>query len=403
MFSSSPPNRLPAAPLLALALAASGCGPDDPGAGPVEIPDSRVATRVYANVELDATSYDRFGNPFESAAAGDRAGAAEGAPAESGGRPPVPFVWEVPASWREVEPRSTFRFADFEVAGDARAECYATILDGAAGGVVSNINRWAENQLGLEPLTAEEIAALPRFPVLGAAAFLYEAEGTFSGMSGPPLEDARLMGLVVEDPQFTLFVKLTGPREIVLSQREAFFDFAASIQPRGRVEAVDDGNLADEPTPTAGESAGAGAEPAGDSYTFDLPAGWSREAPRQFLLMSFAAGAAGSVTLSHVGGTLEENLERWYRQMGQTAPDGLGLLGMERTMVLGLSSLVVDLSGDFTGMSGGTRSDQRMLGVICPRHGDALYIKLVGPADAVAAERERFLAFAQSLKAVDGR
>lgn len=380
-------------PLAALSLPLVACESQD---GPATIDERRVASRPTADVAIGASSLDRFGDPF--------------APAPAAESPEPPLTWVAPPGWREVPPRSQFRLVDFELGGGA-AECYVTLLPGSAGGVRDNVNRWATDQLGLAPLTVAEVEALPRHPVLGAPAYLYEAAGNYTGMGSEAVVDGALKGLILEEPEFTLFVKLVGERETVEAERRAFLDFGASLRTRSQARSATAGGDNNSAAPRApgvapvdGAVGGAvGAPPAAAApYEYELPSGWTLEGPRPMRLLSFDTGAAGSVSVSRAGGTLEQNLARWYGQMGLDAPVGTGVLALERITVLGLASFVVDLEGDFTGMSGGTVPDQRLLGVICPLEGESLFIKLVGPTDAVAAERDALLAFARSLRPVGG-
>ncbi|QDU67183.1 hypothetical protein [Engelhardtia mirabilis] len=346
---------------------------------PKTLTKTRMASRVVVPADLSATSEDRFGNPFAPAKKVEPEAPAGG------------YEWDVPASWVEVAPRSQFRMVDFQVAGVSTAECYVTKLPGGAGGVIGNINRWASTQLGLPPLTEADVALLPRHSLLGREGVLFEADGDFSGVGGASLEQARMMGLVLEDPMFTLFVKMTGPRDLVLAERQAFLDFAASLR---ESEDPPSGNSAAPAAPGAG-GGGFGF----DEIDYELPEGWTRGGPRPMRLMSFVTADGGDVSVSTAGGTLDQNLTRWYGQVGLAPPQGAAILGLERIPVLGRSSIVVDVEGDFTGMGDQKVPDQRLLGIIVPleANDESLFVKMVGDRELVGAERERLLAFARSM------
>jgi hypothetical protein len=89
--------------------------------------------------------------------------------------------------------------------------------------------------MGLDPLSEEEVTALPERPLLGASAKFVDIEGDFGGMAipGAPAseakEDYRLLGLIQEQAQFTFFVKMTGPKALVSEQEAAFDSFCRSI------------------------------------------------------------------------------------------------------------------------------------------------------------------------------
>ena len=130
------------------------------------------------------------------------------------------------ADWEEQGPR-TMRIASFGL--DDGAECYVTALQGAAGGVEANLNRWRE-QLGENPLDESEIDALPRIPILGRLAVVMRAEGKFQPMSGDAIDDAALLGAICELEDETLFVKLVGPQEVVEAEERNFAAFCRGLR-----------------------------------------------------------------------------------------------------------------------------------------------------------------------------
>lgn len=139
---------------------------------------------------------------------------------------PVSLGWKVPEGWEPL-PTGGMRAASFRIG--TSAECVVSVLAGAGGGLEANINRW-RNQMGLEPLSSEAIAALPQLNVLGVPSPFVEMSGTFTGMSGNPQPDWALLGTICLLPDSSIFVKLTGPANEVLSQREAFQTFCQSLK-----------------------------------------------------------------------------------------------------------------------------------------------------------------------------
>jgi len=109
------------------------------------------------------------------------------------------------------------------------AECYVTLLGGAGGGVVANINRWRD-QMGAEVLSEAQIAALPRIPFLGGEAVLVEIPGAYVGMGDADVPAALLLGAVCMLEDASVFVKMTGPRATVEAEREAFQEFCGSME-----------------------------------------------------------------------------------------------------------------------------------------------------------------------------
>jgi len=98
-------------------------------------------------------------------------------------------------------------------------------LPGDAGGLVANINRW-RGQLELPSLEEEQMRQLiQQIEVQGAPVYLVDLQ-TAENSSKP----SRVLGAVLERPDRTWFVKMTGPPALVDSQRQNFFDFVKSFR-----------------------------------------------------------------------------------------------------------------------------------------------------------------------------
>ena len=104
-----------------------------------------------------------------------------------------------------------------------------TRLPGAGGGLDANVNRW-RNQMGAEPLSSEEIAALPKKPLFGQEATFIQVDGNFGGMGGGAAkENYRLLGLILSSDVGAVFVKMTGPKELVEANTAGFDQFTSSL------------------------------------------------------------------------------------------------------------------------------------------------------------------------------
>ena len=141
------------------------------------------------------------------------------------------FTWDLPEGWSRG-PDSQMRLATFLIQSDPLAECAVSTLYGDGGGLEGNVNRWRA-QMGQPPLTPEEIAALPRWPVLGAEAAVVEAAGPYTSMGGGTMDDALLLGVVCPMGGDTLFVKMTGTRAALEAERGRFQAFCLSLRPAG--------------------------------------------------------------------------------------------------------------------------------------------------------------------------
>lgn len=299
---------------------------------------------------------------------------------------PGALTWTTPEGWTE-RPPSAMRQADWLLSDGA--ECYLSVLPGGGGGLEANVQRWRK-QMSLPPATPQELAALPRAELLGHQALVLDLTGTFVGMaSGEARAGQRLLGLLALDEERggeATFLKLVGPAERVALERERFFALAASLRRGTAPAATAPPGSGDQPPSELQRSAG---------LTWSLPAGWRQDAERAFRVASFRSEEQLDVecwvTMLHGdGGGLEANVERWRAQLG--SPEAPADVVERRTLAL--------LGGEGTLVEIRARAQDAgaMLGAVALLGDRAVFVKLTGPAAAVAAERERFLAFCKSLR-----
>ncbi|HOX24894.1 MAG TPA: hypothetical protein PLL30_03915 [Candidatus Krumholzibacteria bacterium] len=165
----------------------------------------------------------------KTAAAADAPRPAVQPPADAPARPATGAValagvtFQPPAAWRDLGP-SGMRQAQYQlapVAGDpAPAEVNVFYFGPASGGgTEANLQRWI-GQMSL-PDGGDPAATAERrsFEVAGMPAHVVAVDGTYeaggmgmpAGGSGGPQAGYRLVGVVLEGPQGSLFFKLTGP------------------------------------------------------------------------------------------------------------------------------------------------------------------------------------------------
>jgi hypothetical protein len=264
---------------------------------------------------------------------------------------------------------ATFNIQD---AGGREAQVTITPLARLAGRDAEIVNMWRE-QVGLEPLNREEAAKqFEAVEVGGESGNLFQIEGKPQGSSGP----ARIVTAMVHRADASWFYKLAGDAELVEAQKPAFIEFLKSIRIK-------------EAAPSEEASAAATSKPG-----WQVPGQWKEIAPGQMQVAKFAVPARGSakaevfvsVFPSDTGGTLA-NINRWRKQIG--LPDAQG--GELTSMVSPLDpaqpeAILVDM----------TNNNKRLLGAIVPRAGSYWFYKLLGDAEAVAPEKEAFVAFAKS-------
>ncbi|MCC6796478.1 MAG: hypothetical protein IT366_15265 [Candidatus Hydrogenedentes bacterium] len=387
--------------------------------GVEEITETRTLTTAKEAPKEGVSSAERFGmtasRPMTAAQPG--------------------FTWTTPEGWEEL-PAKQFRPVNLRPAADPKAECYVSKLDGAAGGLVENINRW-RNQMGLEPIDEAAIATLPQKPLLGAEATYIDLDGTFGGMSGDTENaDYKMVGLILAHDTESVFVKFTGPKALVEQELPKFEQFCASLKrgaaPGGAMAAADAGSLPEGHPPIGGADQASGATteasaaelpsghppvsggaampganapvPGDVKFTFSAPTGWVQKGGKTaFREITFAA-AEGSPTecyvteLANTGGGLEANINRWAGQMGAEPLTAEGIAALPKIKVFGNDAPVAEFRGTFTGMSGDAHPDYTMLGTLSEAGGSTYFIKMVGPAAEMEAQTSNFTAFCESLK-----
>ena len=131
--------------------------------------------------------------------------------------------WQVPADWKEVS-GGQFLVAKFILSGanGATAAVNVSSSGGDGGGVAANVNRW-RGQLGLPPGAD---ASLTPLEVGGGTAGVADLTGTDARTS----QAARLVGVIVTQPDRTWFYKLMGDPALVESQKAAFLQFVQGVK-----------------------------------------------------------------------------------------------------------------------------------------------------------------------------
>jgi hypothetical protein len=200
------------------AFALTGCGDSGPSGSEIVV---REIPKAHREFKLVDTSRERFRYQTREQAS------AQNEAAQPGGGPQL--VWDVPEGWEE-KPAAMMRDINLGFGPNGEGECYVARLPGAGGGLAANVNRW-RGQMGAPALTPEEVDALPKKPLFGQPATFVSVEGNFSpGMgSQETKENYRLLGLILSSDAGAVFVKMTGPRELVDANAEKFDQFTSSI------------------------------------------------------------------------------------------------------------------------------------------------------------------------------
>jgi hypothetical protein len=155
----------------------------------------------------------------------------------------------------------------------------------------------------------------------------------------------------------------------------------------------------------------AAATPSGDAATTEaglawtLPTGWSVGPERPMRVASLVVDGQSGVDVSLIvlageAGGKAANIRRWHGQMGAPAPSDDAIAKLPTIKILGQNGPLVDIRGAFGGgMSGqGAIQDAALIGAICELPGRTAFVKMIGPAAAVQAQRDAFVRFCQSLR-----
>jgi hypothetical protein len=113
-------------------------------------------------------------------------------------------------------------------------------------------------------------------------------------------------------------------------------------------------------------------------------------------LVSFGTGKETECYLTvfpGAAGGFTQNLNRWRGQMGLPPLDDTGIAGLPRADFLGAKVALLEAKGAFEKHEGWL-----MLAMIGEKGDSSVFLKMIGPEAEVSAERERFLAFARSVR-----
>ena len=360
--------------LLALAAIAA-CAPGEV----VEIPERRQVRDLPPGLQGPVSSAARFGGGM-------------GVPASNPAPQESPFRFVLPDGWEELPPTS-MRLLNLRPAGDPSTECTLTVLGGDGGGLTANVNRWRD-QIGLAPISEAEAQRLPKTVLLGQQATIVDLRGDYKGMGDEAKADYGLLGLVLMADQFTLFLKMTGPAEIVQAQRPNFERFYASLT------AVFPGEEDPHAQAAGGAPAGGdGHRHDGPGLDYSLPDGW-RELPAKcmrFVNLEVGSTQCYVIELAGEAGGLAMNLNRWRGEVGLPPLDQAGVAALDTLSVMGQEAPLLEITGTYEGMGGPKGQDSRVLGVPIIRPTSSLFVKMVGPNAEVLAQRDSFLRFVGSL------
>ena len=120
--------------------------------------------------------------------------------------------FEAPKEWTKEKPTSSMRKAQYKIPDKEKkakdAELTLFYFGPNAGGIDANLKRWA-GQMGLKEYKAETLEGKCKVS-------LVDLTGTYTdGFTQTTIENARMLGAVVETADGPWFFKLVGPADTV--------------------------------------------------------------------------------------------------------------------------------------------------------------------------------------------
>lgn len=194
----------------------------------MEITQTRELQPTEQKPKLDATDRERFELSMLMAGVPQQ----DTRPVEpsqgttSSGRAALAF--DTPEGWTEAE-KTSMRDVNLRFGENDEGECYAMR---AGGSLAANVNRW-RGQMGLEPATDDELNNLETRNLFGFPAYVVDISGDFKGMgAGEAKTDYRMLGLIlpVGNSGQSLFVKMTGPKQLVDDNETKFHEFCDTLR-----------------------------------------------------------------------------------------------------------------------------------------------------------------------------
>jgi hypothetical protein len=175
-----------------------------------------------------------------------------------------------------------------------------------------------------------------------------------------------------------------------------------AVEPPTRQERVADVAAMAQQAPSAGGDMAATPVATGTAVlTWRVPEGWIEQPGRAMRMATFLVGPDRKecTIVSFPGdvGGIEANLRRWIGQLNVTVPDEALARFARMPETFQSEGQLGCLVYDFTGLLPAD-APQSILAAIVPMDGQTVFVKLMGPRDLLAAERERFLDLCRSLK-----
>jgi hypothetical protein len=137
------------------------------------------------------------------------------------------------------------------------------------------------------------------------------------------------------------------------------------------------------------------------AWEYAVPPGWTPldPVPQREFGFRVPGHPEAEATFNLAGGDVVANVNRWRGQMTLEPLDAAAIEALPRHPFLGRPATLVELEGTYVGM----RRDKslagfKFLGLVGQLPNTGAFLKIIGPAAVVDAERERFLDLAASIR-----
>lgn len=140
------------------------------------------------------------------------------------------LTWQTPAGWKSLGAKG-MRTASFSVAYQGKtADGSIVQLPGPAGGIESNVRRWME-QVGLAQLDDKAMQSFLESQKRIRTKDGYDGilVNLASVLNGNMTQENSILAVLIQAPHETIFVKLTGPRSVLLRNVDALSQLASSL------------------------------------------------------------------------------------------------------------------------------------------------------------------------------
>lgn len=140
------------------------------------------------------------------------------------------LTWETPPGWKSLGAKG-MRTGSFAVSHEGKtADGSIVQLPGPAGGIESNVRRWME-QAGLSQLDDKAMQAFLQSQKRIRTRNGYDGilVDLASQLNGNMMQENSILAVMIQAPDETIFVKLTGPRAVLLRNVDALARLASSL------------------------------------------------------------------------------------------------------------------------------------------------------------------------------